>query len=322
MRITDRMINDTYLRNLNKNLKSVTDCNEKVSSGRKYLKASEDPVSALKALKVRQDLSRISLYKENTEEAGDMLTDLETAVSGINSVVTSAIENITQTRSGSYNDKDRGITADLLRSYQTEILDIANSKSSDKYVFGGSDTKTMPFSLEDDVLYYHGADVNSDTGFDEQPVYYDIGLGLQTDASGEVLAGTALDVSNPGSKFFGTGVDGDGLPNNIYNLLGEIADLFDGNDLSELDTYMDKLESYSGDITAEYVNIGQKSNYVEFLSNRFDSYKLNAQTEQNSLEVLDSATGILNYNTQQNAYEAALAMGSKLIQNSLLDYMS
>lgn len=322
MRITDRMINNNYMSNLNESLRSVNDCNEKVTSGRNYLKGSEDPSTALKALKVRQNLSRISLYKNNVEEASDTLADLETAVSEINSVVTGAIENITQTRSDSYSDTDRDITAELLRSYQAEILDIANSRSSDKYIFGGSDMKTMPFSLDDGVLSYHGTDVNSNTGFDEESVYYDIGLGLQTDASGNVLAGTALDISNPGSEIFGTGTDDDGIPNNIYNLLGDIADMFDNNDLSNLDGYMDKLESYSDDIIVEYADVGQKSNYMEFLSDRFDSYELNSQTKQKSLEVLDSAQGIIDYNTQENAYEAALAMGSKLIQNSLLDYMS
>ncbi len=322
MRITDRMMNNTYMTNLNKSLQSANDCNEKVTSGRNYLKGSEDPSTAMKALKVRQNLSRISLYKNNVEEVNDTLADLETAVSEINSVVTSAIENITQTRSDSYSDTDQDITAELLRSYQAEILDIANSKSSDKYVFGGSDMKTMPFSLDDGVLSYHGTDVNSNTGFTDESVYFDIGLGLQTDASGNVLAGTALDISNPGSEIFGTGTDDDGIPNNIYNLLGDIADMFDNNDLSNLDGYMDKLESYSDDMIVEYADVGQKSNYMEFLSDRFDSYELNSKTKQKSLEVLDSAQGIIDYNTQQNAYEAALAMGTKLIQNSLLDYMS
>jgi flagellar hook-associated protein 3 FlgL len=210
----------------------------------------------------------------------------------------------------------------VLRNYQTEILSIANSKYSDKYIFGGSDSSSIPFKLESGVLTYHGVDVDSSSGFTDETVYYDIGLGLQTDVSGEVIEGTAFNISNPGSKIFGTGTDTDGITNNLYNLLGELADKFDANDMEDIDKYVTKLDSLVDKNMVNYVDVGQKTNFIEFLSSRFDTSEVNLTEKQKNIEGIDSAKAILEYKAQETAYNAALQMGSNIIQMTLLNYMT
>ena len=321
MRITNRMIANTYLSNLNSSLGDLTALNERVASGRSYQKASEDPVSALKAYQVRQSLSRISLYQDNVKSAQSLLTDAESSISELNSVLTGAMEQILQGKSDTCNEGDRETLANLLESYQAEVLDIANSKSSTKYIFGGSDMSEKPFTVNSGILYYHGVDVNSNSGFADESYYYDIGLGLELDASGDVISGTAFDVSYPGSEVFGTGTDSDGITNNIYNLLGDIAQQFANNDLSNLSGYVDKLETMMGSVVTQYADVGQKTNFLDFLTERLGDNQANATKQQSNLEGIDKAAAILDYNTQYTAYNAALAMGSKLMQYTLLDYM-
>lgn len=322
MRITNKMLTTNYMTSLNSSLSELTKLNDRVATGRSYLKASEDPATALKALAVRQNLSRIALYQSNVKEAGNILTDAESAIAEINKVLVDASEQIVQGKSDTYSEFDRQILATVFRNYQSEILDIANSKSSSKYIFGGSDLNTMPFEVVDGTLYYHGLSVDENTGFEPESLYYDIGLGLQTDGSGNVIEGTGFDVANPGSVVFGTGIDLNGLPNNVYHLLGEIAQRFETNDLGDIDLYMSKLEEVSGNVTLQYVDVGQKSNFLEFLTDRLETNQFNATAKQSDLEGIDQAQGILDFKMQEVAYNAALAMGSKIIQHSLLDYMT
>jgi len=323
VRITNRMIANNYLGNLNNSLTDLTKLNEKVSSGRSYLKASEDPATALKAMQVRQNLSRISLYQNNINEAGDILADVESSVSELNSILADVQEKVIQGRSDTYNEDDRDTIASVLKNYQVEIFDIANTKSSDRYIFGGSDMSQAPFALEGGTLYYHGVDVDSNTGFTKEAMYYDIGLGLKTDAAtGEVMEGTAFNISAPGSEMFGTGTDSNGITNNLYNLLGEIAQMFEDDNLDNLDSYAEKLETVSDNVLIKYSGIGQKTDFIEFLTNRLETSEYNAQSKQSRLEGIDEAEGIVQYSMQEAAYNAALAMGSKIIQYSLLDYMT
>ncbi len=322
MRITNRMINNTYLSNLNSGLTDLINLNQQVTTGRSYLKASDDPVAALKAYQVRQNLSRISLYQDNISSAQNIFSDVESAYAELNSVLTSTMEQVIKGESDTCSANDRSIIAEVLRQYQSEILDISNSKSSSKYVFGGADMYTVPFTVEDDTLCYHGIDVNSDSSsFAEEALYYDIGLGLETDTSGAVISGSAFDIANPGSEVLGTGTDTNGITNNIYNLIGDIAAQFESNDLTNISAYVDKLESIKEDVLIDYANIGQKTDFLDFLTERLENNRFNATKQQSSLEGVDEAEAILSFNTQQTAYNAALAMGSKLLQYSLLDYM-
>lgn len=322
MRITNKQITNTFVNNFNSGLENLNKLSLRASTGQKYQKASEDPVSALKSLMVKKDLRRNSMYQNNIADVTALLTETETGISQINSVITDAMDKVIQGKSGTATT-DRGLIAQTLRNYQSEILNIANTKYTDKYIFGGNSENELPFNVDSSgKLLYHGIDVNDNTlNFGDEPIYYDIGLGFRTDTSGNIIDGTAFDVSNPGSELLGTGVDSDGVTNNLYNLIGDIADMFENNNMTNMDKYSAKLEDLKGEMLVKYTNVGQKSNFVEFLKKRHETSETNLYEKQNNIEGVDSARAIIEYTAQENAYNAALQMGSKILQMTILDYL-
>jgi len=322
MRITNRMIANNYLHNLNSSLSDMIGLNEKIAAGRSYMKVSEDPATALKAMKVRQNLSRISLYQDNVADANDMMTAVESAIKELNTMCVEIQTQISQGRSDTSSAEDRVSLAAILRNNQAEIFDIANTKVADQYIFGGADMGEMPFTLSNGVLYYHGVDVNANSGFSEGSMYFDLGLGMKVDgATGEVVEGTAFNVSNPGSRVFGTGADAEGIPNNIYHLLGDIAAMFENNDMTNIDAYVTKLEAVYDDVVVQYAEVGQKTEFLDFLGDRLVESKFNAQVKQTRLEGINQAEAAVLFSEMQAAYNAALSMGSKILPYSLLDYL-
>ena len=322
MRITNKQITNTFINNFNKGLNNLNKLSLAVSTGQKFQTASEDPVDSIKSMIVRKDLQRNTLYKNNIGEVSSSLTEVETGVSEINNILTDAATQIVQGESDT-NSSDRTTIAETLKNYQSEILNIANTKYSSKYIFGGSNTTDIPFTIgTDGTLNYQGVDVNSDTAFGAQSVYCDVGLGLQTDDSGNIIEGTAFDISNPGNELLGTGTDSNGITNNIYNLLGKIANMFENDDMTNIKEYASKLDDLKDQIIVKYADVGQKSSFIKFLSDRYDTTETNLDTKQNDIEGVDSARATVEYTAQQTAYNAALQMGANILQKSLLDYMS
>lgn len=314
---------NNYMVNLNSSLDALTKLNEKVTTGRKYVKSSEAPATALKAYQVRQNLSRLALYQNNISEVQGILSEVETSVSAINSILTDVMEQVLVAKTGTSNADDRKNIAQVIRNYQEQVYNVANTKFGGKYVFGGTDMNKMPFALTGNDLLYHGKNVlDDDFAVTEEKVFYDIGLGFKTDASGVVIPKTTIDIAYPGSEMFGTGKDSDGLPNNIYHLLGNIAQILESNDLTEIGIYTSKLEKRIEDNMLAYVNVGQKTNFTEFLKSRYETDEFNALSRQRELEGIDEAKAILDFSIQEMAYKAALQMGGKILQSSLLDYMS
>lgn len=321
MRLTDQMISRNYLLQLNQNLTAMNEANQRLAAGRNYLKASEDPATALKAFRVRANLARLSVYQSNVADAESVFTEVESAISTINDLLGNAVTQIEQGQTGTYSAEDRQTIAATLRSYQQQVLSAANSKFSGKYLFGGTNVSEVPFVVDGSGnLLYNGQDADTGT-FTSENRYIDVGLGISLDASGDLVTGTAFDMSYPGIDLLGSGVDGDGITNNIYNLLGDIAEMFEQNDLTNLDAYKDKLDGMVQDIMLQYVGVGEKASFLSFLSDRFEAEELNAKTRQNELEVLETAEGTIIFGEAENAYNAALQMGLKIIQPSLLDYL-
>ena len=321
MRLTNAMITNNYLKNLNRNTKELTDLNTKVTAQRKFLKMSDDPAAALAAFGVRKQLNRIDMYNKTLNDSQGLLNEAETSLSTINDTVNEAFTQVMQGITGTSDEVARKVIAASLRSHQDMILGAANAKYSSKYIFGGDGFEQMPFTLDGSGnLQYQGQDENTGT-FGAENRYVDIGLGISISGS-TVTPQSALNTAYSGAALLGTGVDGNGIPNNIYQLIGEIADKLESGDLSNMDLYTEKLEKKSDDIRMQYVGIGEKANYISFFNDRLDREKIAASTKQNELEVLGLEEGIMQFSQQELIYNACLQMGTKILQPSLLDYLS
>ncbi len=321
MRLTDNMITGNYMRSLNRNLKDLSDLNTKVAAGRRFMKMSENPASAVKAFGLRKDLNRIEMYTSSLSDSQALLDEAENSLSIINDMATEALTKISQAANGTLNATDRATMAGALRGYQEMILGAANVKSSDRFIFGGSSFGKTPFTVGGSgELLYNG--VNVDTGtFAEEHRYVDVGIGLDV-SGGAVTPHSALDVAYSGAQLLGTGVDANGLPNNIYNLIGEIADKIEAGDLTNIGDYTEKLEARADAIRMQYVGIGEKSNYISFFLDRLSTEKITATGRQTELEGLSIEEGAIMFAEQENMYNACLQMGTKILQPSLLEYLN
>lgn len=321
MRLTNSMISKGYLKSLNSSLAEMNDMNTRITAERSYMKFSEDPVNAMKAMKVRQNLSRIDVYSDNLSNAQDILDQYESSISDISSIATEAIAQFSQGITGTSDDSVRASVADTLRGYQESILAAANTKYAGDYIFGGNNIGDTPFTVDGSgKLLYKGQDVDTGT-FESEERLIDIGLGLSVGADGKITSQSSMNISNSGTTLLGTGTDSDGITNNLYNLLGEMADILENNETDKFDKYSDKLQSVADDIRIQYVGVGEKSDYITFFTDRLNSQQSNLQKNQNKLESMDLAEGITIFGEMELAYNACLQMGTKILQPSLLDFL-
>ncbi|MCR5481984.1 MAG: flagellar hook-associated protein FlgL [Clostridia bacterium] len=165
MRITSKMISSTYLRNLNGLATDLNKYNNQIASGREFSKAAEDPASAVRAYRLRENLSRINGYSSNVTYANSYLTNAESVLNGMESTLIESKAKILQALNGTQSQNERRIIATELRSVQEQLLQSLNSNDFGIYIFGGSNTDSKPFSTGDSgQLVYNGynvADMNS-----------------------------------------------------------------------------------------------------------------------------------------------------------------
>ena len=149
------------------------------------------------------------------------------------------------------------------------------------------------------------ADAATITGLQSQNIQYEIGTGINTQAS---LNGVNL---------FGTG------GNNMFNILdGLISKLGTGGTSSEISAYTEQLQGKQEDVLAQATEIGGRMNRLELVSTRYDQDQINYETVKDNVEGIDSAEVIMQLKIAEASYNTALEIGSKIIQPSLTDFLS
>ena len=333
MRITTSMMSNKYINNLNKSFYEMNKLSEKVETGRKFVKGSEDPVSAIKAYKLRREYRTTEIYDTNIKDVESFLTAAETNLTEISNnlelVYTSYLKGI----NGTMNAEDREIIAKQLENLQSSILTSLNASFEDRYVFGGTSKEEIPFTLDSSGnLLFKGLDVNDPDNKDaldnlvNETINIDLGLGMTFDDDGVLNTDTVFNMSMSGIKFMGHGTSDEsstGIPNNLYTLIGKIKDQLKSPDFSieNITPYIDEFEKQKAQVLVHITDIGAKTNYLDFLKIRNEDNQFNLNKKILGVEFEDPAEAIVNFKMQEYSYNAALSMGNRILQNSFIDFM-
>lgn len=320
MRVTNNMLVSKFTRSLNKASINLDAISERVSTGMKFSRASEDTAAAMKAFKIRRSLARTEQYRNNIRDIQGIYDETESTLMGIYEALIEAKDSLLQAANGTMTDENREATANIFIYLREQLLKLGNTNFAGKYILGGPNTTEPPFTVVDGKLFYNGEDMQNSTVSTEE-LYADIGLGLSFDASGKVDPQCAISMGVAGSLVMGFGTDASGLPNNIYNLFTEIIDSLKNNDMSNVEKYIKKLTEKADDVMVQVTGIGEKGSFIEFLDERFSLDELNLKKKQNAVEAIDTAQAIMDYKMTEMTYRAALQMGSKILSVSLLDFL-
>lgn len=329
MRITTSMMTKKYVRNLNKSAGGLDRLNEQVTTGRKFFKGAEDPVSAIKAYKLRREYRATEMYDTNIKDVDSMLTTAETNLTEISNSMERVYNSYLKGITGTMGAEEREVIAKELENLQKTVLTSLNAKLEDRYVFGGTNRNEIPFTLDSDGnLLFKGIKVNDPANADKlkeltnETINMDLGLGMSF--NGEKLnEDTVFNVSMSGIKFMGYGEDANGLPNDLYSLIGKIKDEFRSSSysLEKITPYIEKFEEQKKQVLVNVTDIGAKTNYLDFLKVRNEDSQFNLNEKILDVEYVDPAEAITEFMMQKYSYNAALSMGNKILQNSFIDFM-
>lgn len=322
-------MSNKYIKNLNKSAYEMNKLSEKVETGRKFVKGSEDPVSAIKAYKLRREYRTTEIYDTNIRDVESFLTAAETNLTEISNNMESVYTSYLKGINGTMNDEDREIIAKQLENLQRSILTSLNAKFEDRYVFGGTNKEEIPFTLDmNGNLLFKGLDVNDPANKEaldklaNETINIDLGLGMTFNGDGELNTDTVFDMSMSGIKFMGYGGTDDN-PENLYNLIGKIKDELRNPDFSidKISPYIDRFEEQKKQVLVHITDIGAKTNYLDFLKTRNEDNQFNLNKKLLEVEFEDPAEAIVNFKMQEYSYNAALSMGNRILQNSFIDFM-
>lgn len=330
MRVTQKAVNRTYLKNVNRNLFSYTESTERMNSGRKFSKVSEDVSSTARAFRVRSQLARDEQYLENIENVQKTCDSAEDIARNINDWLTTVKERIVQANGAGKGADEKAIIGEEIANLSNSVLQAINTNTIGTYVFGGSRNEA-PFNLNanGELVFRDGTLVDKATSraeFNDTDVFMDIGFGLNFLDDGSLDTSSVVKTSNSALELLGygsTNVDGYELPNNIISMFNKVAEDLKGNaGYDVLAADLKHLTNLQSDLLIQITSIGNRSAFLEENKTRIEDEVIRLQERQTDLEATKVEDELIANRTFYTAYQVSLQLGEKIMPLSIFNFMS
>ncbi len=164
MKISTKLFNQQQVSRFSSLNEEIQSLQNKISSGKNIVQASDDPIGAVKLSGLQQVKERFSQYSKNADSAINRLTIADTALQSVTNLMQRAKELTIQAANDTFGAQDREALAIELEEMKNEMFSVANSTdSSGAYIFGGYHTNTQPFDKDNDgnITYKGDRGINS-----------------------------------------------------------------------------------------------------------------------------------------------------------------
>ncbi|MGD9156950.1 MAG: flagellar hook-associated protein FlgL [Desulfobacteraceae bacterium] len=294
MRVANKTIYDSAIRNLSKAYADMV----KANTTKRINDLSDDPVGLVTVLDLRSSNSSLNQMERNISMGESWLNASESALSQLNNILTSTKELTVSMSSANVGSSERLNNANLVQGYLEEVISLANSSSGGRYIFGGTNTDTIPFTLDatGSTVTYSG----NDTAFS-------INIGKDT----------TVPVGKDGKDIFGENWD----DSNIFKTFIDLKTSLENNDVSGIQDAMSKLDNHLKSVNGNISEIAGKSIRLDVKKEIVADLELSNTERISELEDADLAEALLNLKSKELAYNAALSSSSKLMEMSLVNFL-
>ncbi|MGY4688915.1 flagellar hook-associated protein FlgL [Salibacterium sp. K-3] len=352
MRVTQSMLAQNSLRNLQQSYERMGVLQEQLSTGKKITKASQDPVVAMSGIRYRGETNQIQQFQRNVGEVNNWMNSTDSALDKTTEAMQRIRELTTQAANGSYEEGQRENMAEEVTQLTQHIADMANSEVNGKYIFNGTETTNPPVldpekGVDADLadyqvindgdeyghtggttfengagdtieLIYNGDNLSSveknGTAIDKEEIVMTRADTNTNAVEMEVMDGVEMQVnSNPANTF----------QNNMFQDLTSLSATLRNDDAGgeEISNYLDTVDEHINNVVNERAEVGARQNRVDMIENRLGQQEVTAEEIMSENEDADMEKVIMNLMSQENVHQAALSSGARIIQPTLMDFL-
>ena len=344
---------------MQKQLNNYNKLTKQLASGSKITNITDDPIAAVNILNTNRQLGQIDTFAQNVEIAKKELSTLDDLMDLANGYLSNAWDKAVQANNQTYSETSLKALKVEIDELTKTMVDLANTEYDNNYIFSGANTKTTPYTIDENGdITYHGTphdnpdyirqtevadgvfEVINTTG-DKVFGYYTTkdanGNNLFTDANGDTVIETVDAQTGAKSYAYANGntYNGDvknltpkeefsGVMGALKKLSNSIQKVLDGNTeegYKEMNSTLDMFANSLTQITNEQTKFGGVANRLEMTSSTLETNNENLTGYLSEIKDIDLSTAITNWMQAQYAYQASLQVTSASMGMSLLNYL-
>lgn len=270
---------------------------ERVSSGRRINRPSDDPAGAAAVLRLRTSQTEVEGFARSAAEVNSALLASDTALDSYELLIDRARTLLGQAVSDVANTATKDATATQIEGMRDALLQLANQQSGNRYVFGGTKQSAPPFAAD-----------GTFQGAGAVPQSVQIEPGGAPIATGVVAADIFTDETG-----------------SIITALADAATAIRGTsdpaaDRAGVHAAIDRLRGFAGRTSVARVRVGVEIGAAEAATDRLGRDKFSLEERAQRVESADLAESAIVLAESSRAVEATLqSIGQVSNRRTLLD---
>ncbi len=305
LRITQSIMMQHTMRDVNANLKRIQDLQRNLSTGKDINKLSDDPIGVLRAVDIHANISQIGQHKTNIEDGKSRLSSTMRSLETVDQLLLDA-QLLASDAVNDFSSASRPVIANEIDAILNQVLIAANSKFMGKYLFGGHESLTPPFTAQYDANGVITGVIRNVKGIDD--------LIQHTTAEG-----SNVPVNISGSAPFMP--NGEGNTDDVFDSLIRMRDAIRNNNMGAAGNTILEVRAGMDNVLQQTSVAGER--VVQM--NKFNAQNdvKNADGLENLSHIIDTdfAKAISELNYQNFILQSSLQVGAKILSPTLLDFI-
>ncbi len=335
MRVSTNLQFYSGTQNLLNNQGALNKLQNQLSTGRKVMTPSDDPVAATRALLVDQSRSLNKQFMNSQDAALTQLGMTDSLMGNVTDSLQSVLGRAVQGGNAANSDAERGMIATDLRQQLYALVDQANTKSaSGDYIFGGYRSNGAPFSVSNASSHDGYVSYQGDGGSQRLQVESSMTVGITENGSEtfmRVLNKDGSPATQPDIDPL-TGlqvIDGSGNPQtkpvSVFDAVKRMIDYLETPTATasknEYDGALDNLNSALDHISRARASVGARETQLTALKAASDDLDTQYQSTLSGLQDLDYTSAISKFTQQNTQLQAAQQTFMKVTQTNLFSML-
>lgn len=295
MRVTQNGVIDNLLSELNKNRSKYTKLSNQLASQKRVNRPSDDALAFGSGEEKKSIISRNEQYQSNLASG---IEQAQIADHAIGRMLEQLFYLKTLTTKGAngatLSDSDMETLADNVAAIREKLVDLANTSTNGRYIFAGTRTQAPAFTISGNVVTYEGN--NQD-------------LVIKANARSTVT------ISPAGENLFNYNNE------SVFDLLDRIETAMRAEDASGVNAELENVNLAVEHLGRMAGRVGNAINQMEYAFEQFESTNITLRNQVSRLLDADYAQVASQIQNLDIAYQAALAVTSRISQLSLLNYL-
>ncbi len=299
-RMSTNLIFENGLNRMLETQSKLVKTQQQIATGRRVLSPQDDPAAAAYILGLRNTISTVEQYQDNSERVRARLELEETTLQGVTNLLPRIQELAVQGQNDALTAEQRNAIAEEVLLLRDQLFSLANTRDSNgEYIFAGFQGGSEPFVSVGAGSYSYRGDMG--------------------ERSLQISNGRSIQDRNNGFDVFMNIDTSTGAKRNLFETVDQIAVGMQANNPDAV--LIDDIQRAQDHLLQFRTSVGARLNSTSEQYEVNEDFLLTMQTAKSEAEDLDITEAVSRYERQLQALNAAQQSFIKLQGLSLFNFL-